>query len=274
MRNKEIKLPDLPIDKNYSPPYRTIVALNYLSHQNEYPNNAEQFIWGVPLPYTDRKDAEISAMTACFIYDGTYKSVLAAKEVDSWFKGKPFEYIINKEYNEIIMVDNQDVVVYGYLSLKDIFLFFKELNALFSEYDGVIGKCRFVGLKDAFTSVRTALSDFRGFRGESVTSHARIHLYLFIMVHCKEMYPFNESDLLAPIFPKQFIACKGLRLTKKSRLTTKTFVEITEKLKWFSEKYPMTFWVGVCAYSLMNKGDKLYGKFATMDNVRKKFRKR
>lgn len=263
-----IKLPELPKEKNDSPTYRTIVIVNYLSSFYEVHKGLGDFIWMIPSKYKEVKDIEISAITSCFIYDGTKQSVSAAKEIDSWFKGEPFKYIIDKQYNNIVMVGNQNVNIYNTITIKDLFIFFDKLNALYSEYDGIIGKFRYIGgLKSdkTFDYFKLVLEEFRGFGGKSVLPYARIHLFLFMMVHCAEAYPLDQSRLLAPVFPRQMATCRRLRLTKNNRLTTKTNIGVTEKLKWFSKKFPMTFWVGVVAYSDITDR-KLLKKLSAMEN--------
>ena len=256
--------------------YRFISGIKHYSYFHEDPRSKDLYIWGIPSEYPTLRDREVSALASCFIYDGTEKSLESARKLDRLFCGEPYKYIMEKRFVGFIMVENQDETFYDYLTVKDIYKFFVDLHTLFSLTPTVYLSYVVSEGDIPFEKMKRVLNGIRRFDWRYPHSYARINLFLFMMAHCFCDYKLDESQLLAPMFQRHFAVCKSIGLIKsKGKFSTKSTYELTENLKWFSERHPMTYWVGVVAYiDAYRAKDKLINKFSKMKLKKHSFRKR
>ena len=183
---------------------------------------------------------------------------------------------MEKRYVGFVMVEDQDAIFYDDLSIKDIYMFFVDLNIFFTMYPTLYLAYVMEDGDSPYEIMKKVLGRFKRFDAKFPQSHARINLYLFMMVHCFSDYRMDESQLLAPLFETHFALCKDIGLiTPKTKYTINSTIELTENLKWFSEQHPMTYWVGVVAYiDAYRAKDKLINKFSKMRLKKHNFRKR
>ena len=111
---------------------------------------------------------------------------------------------------------------------------------------------------------------------ERINADGKVNLFLFIMSHCLERYDLDSSSLRAPLFENDILPnCREMTIINKKTKKTKMVEEVTNHLKWFSEKYPMTFWIGIAAYKEYKKDEPLLAKkFARMKMTRHNFKKK
>lgn len=256
--------------------YRFISGILHYSYFHEFPKNKDLYIWGIPSEYPTLRDREVSALASCFIYDGTPKSLEAARRLDKIFCGEPYRYIMEKRFVGFIMVENQDEPFYDYLTVKDVYKFFVDLHTLFSISPTVYLSYAMAEGDIPFQKMKKVLGKIRRFDWRYPHSYARINLYLFMMAHCFSDYRLDESQLLAPLFERQFSVCKVIGLiTPRTKYNVNSTIELTDNLKWFSERHPMTYWIGVVAYiDAYRAKDKLINKFSKMRLKKHFFKKR
>lgn len=259
-----------------TPKYSTIAYLLHYSYFNEYPKNAEKFIWGIPSKHEGFRDREISALVTSFIYDGSRKSMKAAMEVDSMFGGSPLKWFAKKRHCDMILCKDQDKVIYNKITIKTLYFFFCEVYTLYSQYGSVrrrFESCSFDTLEE---NVLTAFSPLSPFKGKSFEATNKRNLFLFFMAHCFSDYRIDEHELIAPLFESQLSTCKRLEvISDTGKLNKETAIELTDNLRWFSEQHPLTFWVGIFAYqNAVREKDKMLSKLHKMKLTRRKFNKR
>lgn len=256
--------------------YRFISGIKHYAYFHEFPKNKDLYIWGIPSEYPTLRDREVSALSSCFVYDGTEKSLDAAKKLDKLFCGQPYKYIMEKRFVDFIMVQDQNAIFYDYLTIRDVYKFFVDLHTLFSLSPTVYLSYTLSEGDTPFEKMKSVLNKIRRFDWRYPHSYARINLYLFIMAHCFSDYKLDESQLLAPLFERQFYMCKMIGLVaSKSKYTIQSTVELSDNLKWFSENYPMTYWVGVVAYiDAYRAKDNLISKFSKMRLKKYRLKKR
>lgn len=259
-----------------APRYSTVAYLLHYAYFNEFPKNADKFVWSIPLKYEHLVDREISALTACYIYDGTIQGLKAAFEVDKTFNGNPFHWLSKSRMLDMMLCENQNEVVYQNIRIKDLFTFFTEIQTIIRGYKSIknrLSLCRFDTLQE---NIKVALSYVSAFGGDKYIHFARRNLFLFMMAHCYNDYEVDESQIIAPLFERQLYTCKQLRLLPFEAKVNKEYaIELTDNLRWFSETHPMTFWVGVLAYqNAVREEDKMLKKLAKMKLTKRKFNKR
>jgi hypothetical protein len=259
-----------------APRYSTVSYLLHYAYFNEYPKNAEKFVWSIPMKYENLQDREISALTTCYIYDGTMKGLNAAIEVDKMFGGYPAQWFSRKRLLDMILCENQNEVIYGNIRIKDLFTFFTEVYKVFCGYKSIknrLSLCKFDTLQE---NIKVAFSGISAFGGDKYIHFARRNLFLTMMAHCYNDYEVDESQIIVPLFERQLYTCKQLRLLPDSAMVNmKSAIELTDNLRWFSENHPITFWVGILAYqNAVREEDKMLKKLAKMKLTRRKFNKR
>ena len=259
-----------------SPTYRSCVAISRIAHYYEYPKSAEKFIWGIPSKYKTIADREISALISCWVYDGTRKSLEVARTMDAIFGNAPYEFIIKKKYITWLMEIDQSMMIYKNISVAEFYNFSIWLNQLYARYGSIKTKLEVSKESDKIALLMSILSQIQGFKGKTIDCEGRRNLFLFMMVHCFEAYDIPSTELKAPLF--EAVVLPNARhlhiITKKTK--KKEYVEVvTNNLKWFSENYPMTFWIGIAAYTEYEKEHpKLFKKFAQQTVVLRRFKKR
>lgn len=260
-----------------TPRYSTISFLLHYAYFNDYPKNKEKFIWGIPSKYENFKDREMSAITTCYIYDGSRKSIETADRVDQMFGGQPLKWLANKRHCTMILDNKQDKVVYGRIKMKDLYQFFCELYDMYAKY-GSIRKRFELSLYDSVEErLSVALSILTPFKGNSMVAYNRRNLFIFMMAHCFDDYKVDEYQLVVPLYENQIATSKFLCLIPhESCLSRETAIELTDNLRWFSEQHPLTFWVGLTAYqNAVREEDRMLKKLVRKALVkRRKFRKR
>jgi hypothetical protein len=114
------------------------------------------------------------------------------------------------------------------------------------------------------------------FKGKSFEASNKRNMFMFLMAHCYNDYMIDEHQLVAPLFETQLFTCRTMGLiSEKGKLDRNTAVELTDKLRWFSEQHPLTFWVGILAYqNAVREKDKMVSKLHMMKLTRRKFNKR
>lgn len=257
-----------------SPTYKACVAITRISSYFEYPKHMEKFIWGIPCKYNNILDQEVSALCSCWIYDGSRQSLKVAKVVDSWFNKSPFKFLANKEYNDWLLNNNQESVVYERITIKDCYVFFCKLREIIGSYKGIKNALRLIDLPSYTDRLRYILKDIPRFSNGSTDAEGRLNLFFFIMEHCLDQYGLNQSTLKAPLFEKSILPnCRELKILKKEEDDAVDLV--TSHLKWFSEKYPMTFWVGLASYKEYARCEpNLSKKLSKMRLAKHRFKKR
>lgn len=258
------------------PRYRTASAILHCSYLNDYPKNADMFVWGIPRKYEKARDREISAIVTCYIYDGTKASIAAARKVDAMFRGSPFNFIAKGFHCTMMLDKDQDEVVYKEIRTKDLYIFLKGVTYIYKKY-GSIYKAYSLSKSDSpLQNITYALNVGDIFSDGSTLSMTRKCMFLFMMCHCFDDYKADSSRLLAPVYDCHIYYARKLGLIDNSSKYDKyVFNEMTDNLKWFSEQHPLTFWVGFVAYvEADRKRDRILKKFATMDIKRHRFKKR
>lgn len=259
-----------------SPAYRYCVAISRISFYYEYPKCKDRFIWGIPSKYKKLLDQEISALCCCWIYDGTKKSLEAAKEIDSWFNGNPFKFIAKKEYNLMVMDGDQNRKVYNQITIKDCYYLFEWIYKELTAHQGIGYSISLMEGETPFDKMKELVKDIPRFSKKTINSDGRVNLYLFIMVHCLDRYEFDSSLLKAPLFEDNILPnCKSMDLVDNKVKDEDLPEHITNYLKWFSEKHPMTFWIGIAAYKEYFKDAPYFAKrFGQLKMTRHRFNKK
>lgn len=259
-----------------SPTYRSCVAISRIAHYYEYPKGAERFIWGIPSKYSSLADREISALVSCWIYDGSRKSLEIARQIDSIFDGSPSKFVLQRKHVIWLMSQIQDDVVYDNIKIADCYNLLVCIHQIYTRYGSIRTAMELAKADTIHEKILNILSPIFRFKGSSINSEGRRNLFLFMMVHCFEEYDIPSTELKAPLFEAVVIPnARSLNIiTKKTK--KKQYVEVvTNNLKWFSEQYPMTFWIGIAAYSEYQKEHpKLFKKFAQQTVVLRRFKKR
>jgi hypothetical protein len=259
-----------------APRYSTIAYLLHYAYHNDYPKNADSFGWGIPMKYDTLQDREVSALVTCYIYDGSEKSVNAARKIDEMFNGSPIKWLASDRHCDMILKTNQNEVVYGNITTLKLFFLFREIRLFYTMYESIRKKLQYCNFESLQQNIIVALSTISQFSDNCYIHFARRNLFLFMMAHCYNDYNVDESQIVAPLFEGQLYTCKHLHLlSADSRLCVKTATELTDRLRWFSEEHPMTFWVGLTAYQRAVKcKDKALKKLAKSKLIRHKFNKR
>ena len=256
------------------PTNRVIVEVEYIAYKFDYPKNKERFIWGIPSEYDNIRDREVSALTCCLIYDGTQKSLDAARKFDGLFNGSPFSFIAKKGFNNLIMEQDQRNIVYNTITIKEVYLFFSELWSMYSKGVLLYDYYKVADGDNPHDKMRNVLSKFQRFNGRTILSHAKVDLFLAMMVHFYDDYKIEESTLLPPVFPTYKNTLNRMGLIK-GEITYNTSKVISEKLKWFTLKHPITYWVSIPGYMDLTRTEpKLLGKFIKMNIKRYNFKKK
>lgn len=258
------------------PRYSTIAYILHYAYINDYPKNADKFIWGIPAKYTNIKDREISAIVSSYIYDGTEKSLKAAMKVDAMFGGKPFDWMARKNYCDMMVDQNQMKQIYGRITITDLYWLFRELYTLYAQYGSIYKRFKASSLDTLQQNIEYTFSVLTPFNGKSVEHLSRRNLFFIMMAHCYDDYRIDESQLIAPLYKRMMSTCKILRLIEGSSTICKdTATELTDNLRWFSESHPVTFWMGVIGYiEAVREKDKALTKLAKQRLIRHHFRKR
>ena len=259
-----------------APKYRSIVAILDVAYHYEYPKNMETCIWGIPAKYKKFPNREIVALTCMWLYDYTPKSLIGVKKVISWFKNNPYSFIMNKEYNYLMMECNQNEIIYGNINIKDCYYFFEWLYNILNLYGSFRNALLLSGITQPDEAVYNQIKALNGFNEKTTKTEAKINLFLFMMVHCYNDYNYDSSSLKPPLFNSVIIPnCKSLGLLSKKEKPDKYISKVTEYLKWFSEDHPMTFWVGVAMYrDYLRKFHNISKKFSSKTPVKHRFKKR
>ena len=258
------------------PRYRTASAILHCSYLNDYPKNADMFVWGIPRKYEKARDREISAIVTCYIYDGTKASISAARKVDAMFRGSPFNFIAKGFHCTMMLDKDQDEVVYKDIRIKGLYIFLKGVTDIYKKYGSIYRAYSLSKSDSPLQNVTYALNVGDIFSDGSTLSMTRKCMFLFMMCHCFDDYKADSSKLLAPVYECHIYYGRKLGLIDNSSKYDKyVFNEMTDNLKWFSEQHPLTFWVGFVAYvEADRKRDRIIKKFATMDIKRHRFKKR
>ena len=258
------------------PRYRTASAILHCSYLNDYPKNADMFVWGIPRKYEKARDREISAIVTCYIYDGTKASIAAARKVDAMFRGSPFNFIAKGFHCTMMLDKDQDEVVYKDIRIKGLYIFLKGVTDIYKKYGSIYRAYSLSKSDSPLQNVTYALNLGDIFSDGSTLSMTRKCMFLFMMCHCFDDYKADSSRLLAPVYDCHIYYGRKLGLIDNSSKYDKyVFNEMTDNLKWFSEQHPLTFWVGFVAYvEADRKRDRIIKKFATMDIKRHRFKKR
>lgn len=258
------------------PRYRTASAILHCSYLNDYPKNADMFVWGIPRKYEKARDREISAIVTCYIYDGTKASIAAARKVDAMFRGSPFNFIAKGFHCTMMLDKDQDEVVYKDIRIKGLYIFLKGVTDIYKKYGSIYRAYSLSKSDSPLQNVTYALNVGDIFSDGSTLSMTRKCMFLFMMCHCFDDYKADSSRLLAPVYDCHIYYGRKLGLIDNSSKYDKyVFNEMTDSLKWFSEQHPLTFWVGFVAYvEADRKRDRIIKKFATMDIKRHRFKKR
>lgn len=258
------------------PRYRTASAILHCSYLNDYPKNADMFVWGIPRKYEKARDREISAIVTCYIYDGTKASIAAARKVDAMFRGSPFNFIAKGFHCTMMLDKDQDEVVYKDIRIKGLYIFLKGVTDIYKKYGSIYRAYSLSKSDSPLQNVTYALNVGDIFSDGSTLSMTRKCMFLFMMCHCFDDYKADSSRLLAPVYNCHIYYGRKLGLIDNSSKYDKyVFNEMTDNLKWFSEQHPLTFWVGFVAYvEADRKRDRIIKKFATMDIKRHRFKKR
>lgn len=258
------------------PRYRTASAILHCSYLNDYPKNADMFVWGIPRKYEKARDREISAIVTCYIYDGTKASIAAARKVDAMFRGSPFNFIAKGFHCTMMLDKDQDEVVYKDIRIKGLYIFLKGVTDIYKKYGSIYRAYSLSKSDSPLQNVTYALNVGDIFSDGSTLSMTRKCMFLFMMCHCFDDYKADSSRLLAPVYDCHIYYGRKLGLIDNSSKYDKyVFNEMTDNLKWFSEQHPLTFWVGFVAYvEADRKRDRIIKKFATMDIKRHRFKKR
>lgn len=258
------------------PRYRTASAILHCSYLNDYPKNADMFVWGIPRKYEKARDREISAIVTCYIYDGTKASIAAARKVDAMFRGSPFNFIAKGFHCTMMLDKDQDEVVYKDIRIKGLYIFLKGVTEIYKKYGSIYRAYSLSKSDSPLQNVTYALNVGDIFSDGSTLSMTRKCMFLFMMCHCFDDYKADSSRLLAPVYDCHIYYGRKLGLIDNSSKYDKyVFNEMTDNLKWFSEQHPLTFWVGFVAYvEADRKRDRIIKKFATMDIKRHRFKKR
>lgn len=258
------------------PRYRTASAILHCSYLNDYPKNADMFVWGIPRKYEKARDREISAIVTCYIYDGTKASIAAARKVDAMFRGSPFNFIAKGFHCTMMLDKDQDEVAYKDIRIKDLYIFLKGVTCIYKKYGSIYRAYSLSKSDSPLQNVTYALNVGDIFSDGSTLSMTRKCMFLFMMCHCFDDYKADSSRLLAPVYDCHIYYGRKLGLIDNSSKYDKyVFNEMTDNLKWFSEQHPLTFWVGFVAYvEADRKRDRIIKKFATMDIKRHRFKKR
>lgn len=258
------------------PRYRTASAILHCSYLNDYPKNADMFVWGIPRKYEKARDREINAIVTCYIYDGTKASIAAARKVDAMFRGSPFNFIAKGFHCTMMLDKDQDEVVYKDIRIKGLYIFLKGVTEIYKKYGSIYRAYSLSKSDSPLQNVTYALNVGDIFSDGSTLSMTRKCMFLFMMCHCFDDYKADSSRLLAPVYDCHIYYGRKLGLIDNSSKYDKyVFNEMTDNLKWFSEQHPLTFWVGFVAYvEADRKRDRIIKKFATMDIKRHRFKKR
>lgn len=258
------------------PRYRTASAILYCSYHNEYPKNADMFVWSIPCKYEKARDREISAIVTCYIYDGTKASITAARKVDAIFCGSPFNFIAKGLHCSMMLERDQDEVIYKDIKVKDLYMFLRCVVLIYKKYGSIYKAYSLSKTDSPLQNVTYALNVGNIFSDGSTLSMTRKCMFLFLMCHCFDDYKADSSKLLDPVYDCHIYYGRKLGLIDNSSKYDKdVFYELTDNLKWFSEQHPLTFWVGFVAYvEADRKRDKILKKFATMDIKRRRLKKR
>ena len=258
------------------PKYSTISYLLHYSYKNEYPKNAEKFIWGIPSKYRHIKDREISAIISAYIYDGTKRSLMAAQSVDEMFNGKPFEWLAMNRHNDMMLEQNQMRQIYKRTTNTDLYWLFRELKTLYAQYGSIRNRFNLFSLPTLQENIRHTLSVLTPFNTDDVIELSRRNMFFIMMSHIFNDYRLDESQLLAPMYSGLICTCGALGLiTKSPTLKKESLTELTDNLRWFSENHPITFWVGILGYLVaVNENDKDLQCLAKKPLVRHRFKKR
>lgn len=259
-----------------SPQYKYCVAISRIAFYYEYPKHKDKFIWGIPGKYENLLDQEISALCCSWVFDGTKKSLEAAIYIDSLFKGEPFKFIAKKEYNFLVMEQDQNKEIYSSITIKDCYYLFDWIHKTLSSYQGIGNAMSLIGGDTPFDKMKKLVKGIPMLSMKSINADGKVNLFLFIMSHCLERYDLNSSSLRAPLFENDILPnCREMTIINKKTKKTKMVEEVTNHLKWFSEKYPMTFWIGIAAYKEYKKDEPLLAKkFARMKMTRHNFKKK
>ena len=258
------------------PRYSTISFIQHYAYINDYPKNSDKFIWGIPSKYTHLKDREISAIVCAYIYDGTEKSMNAVREVDAMFKGRPFDWMAGNGHSDMMLEQNQMRQLYGRITVADLYWFFRELRTLYAQYGSIYRRFKASSLDTLQQNIEYTLSLLTPFNGKSVEHLSRRNLFFIIMAHCYDDYKIDESQLIVPLYGRLISTCKALGLLeKKNKIQKDTAILLTDNLRWFSEKHPTTFWIGIFGYmEALREYDNELCKLAKSPLVRHRFRKR
>lgn len=259
-----------------SPSYRSCVAISRIAYYYEYPKHKELFIWGIPSKYEVLTDREISSLCCCWIYDGSSRSLKAAMEIDSWFEGNPTKFILGKQYVFWLMEQEQTRVVYDNVTIADCYKFFQFLFDVFKKHWSVKLALMLPEDKSVHEKLAQLLSPIYRFSKIRVDSEGRRNLFLFMMVHCFEDYDVPSIELLPPVFKAHILVnCRVMNIVNKKTPDRDLVRIIDEHLRWFSEKNPMTFWVGIAGYRMYEKDEPLlFKKLAKLKMTRHRFNKR
>ena len=259
-----------------TPRYSTIAYLLHYSYHNDFPKNADGFVCGIPMKYEKLQDREISALVTCYIYDGTDKSLEVAREVDKMFDGSPIKWLAKDRHCDMIIGKNKEEVIYGDITTLKLFFLLREIRLFYTMYESIGRKLQFCSFDNLQRNIAEALSTISQFSDKCYVHIARRNLFLFMMAHCFNDYEVDESQIIVPLYERQLSTCRQLRLLDKTaKADLISAIEITDRLRWFSENHPMTFWVGLIAYQRAVKcKDKALKRLAKSKLIRHKFNKR
>lgn len=258
------------------PRYSTIAFVLHYAYWNEYPKNAEKFIWGIPSKYKKAVNREISAITTSFLYDGTRASFKVAQKVDKLFKGSPYDYLADSEYNDLVLKQNQNEIVYGKIRIRDLYYFFHGLANFYGQYKSIYNAYNNARGGTPIERLQNALKSFPPLADDSLTTFVRLNFFLFLTAHCFDDFKVESYSLLVPVYPTNLPLCRQLRLINQdSKYSIELIHELTDNLKWFSEQHPLTYWIGILAYrEAVREKDKALKKLARERLKKHHFKKR
>lgn len=200
--------------------------------------NAPNFIPADPVSFPHRfkekKDIEISAFLTAWIAYGNRKQILKkAEEIHTAMANHPFDFIIQKKYQQYW---EKQEAFYRFFKYNDLFVICDRLNQIYTQYEdleiAVISQNT-----DSISAIQQLFNGINGIPYTQQSASKRIAMFLRWMVRNDKIVDFGiwksikPSELLIPLDTHVFKMAKRLGMTKRSTADRKAAEEITEALR-------------------------------------------
>ena len=244
----------------HTPNYRTIKLLKELTWER----NQKRHIVGSPIEiphrYSDKRDIEISAFLTAWIYDGSSKSLLAAKEIDNLMEGQPFRWITQKRYLFLSDSHNQRKTLPHPYSYRDFMMICMKISDLLYVFGSIERGISSTLSGSYLESMQLLFNRSKGLTWNIVLPIIKLNMFLMWTGRndgnvCLGLYDLDQSKLLIPLEREVLKAAKRLHLTNSRIADLKTSIEVTEALRWFDSKDPTKYYFGLLGYSEMKKSN-------------------